>query len=195
MTDDAPLLVIDTSGDRCLVGLDRGAEGCTERGEPMKRGHAERLVPLIGETLHQAGIAASDIGGVVVCIGPGGFTGVRIGVATALGFARGIGKPCHGVDLFSVEAHCTEGRVQVVHRMSAETFAVQEFENGVALGLPKPTNGIPLGSLVIGGAASFAPVVSRLAAVARQHPSKPIPLYLRPPDAAPSRHQPPASLS
>lgn len=65
--------------------------------EPMAKGQAERLAPLIAEVLAQAGLAPRDLAAVAVCTGPGNFTGVRIGVAAARGLALAIGRPGYGV--------------------------------------------------------------------------------------------------
>lgn len=51
--------------------------------EPMPTGHAERLIPLIGELLAEAGLAITGIDRIAVTIGPGSFTGTRIGIAAA----------------------------------------------------------------------------------------------------------------
>lgn len=56
------------------------------RTEPMATGHAERLLPLIGSLLDEAGLVVADIDRVVVTVGPGSFTGTRIGIAAARAF-------------------------------------------------------------------------------------------------------------
>ena len=196
MTGPTPLLVIDTSGDRCLVGLDRAEAGCVERVERMKRGHAERLMPMVQALLDETETPPAALGGVVVCTGPGGFTGVRIGVAAALGLARGAAIPCCGVDLFAAQAHGRAGRVRVVQPAGALHFFAQDFENGQPLAAPEPLGAWPAGEAVIGGARAFEPSAGLLATVARARglTGGAAPLYLRAPDAAPSRHQPPSSL-
>jgi tRNA threonylcarbamoyl adenosine modification protein YeaZ len=196
VTGDTPLLVIDTSGDRCMVGLDSGPNACVERSERMKRGHAERLMPMVAELLEQSDVSPHALGGVVVCVGPGGFTGVRVGVAAALGIARGAEVPCIGIDLFSVLAHGRAGRVRVVQPAGGLSFFVQDFNDGAPIGPPQAAADWPTGGCVLGGPRPFEPGAAQLAAVARARgpAADAAPLYLRPPDAAPSRHQPPASL-
>ena len=66
------------------------------RSEPMGKGQAERLAPLIQEVLAEAGVAPKALAAVAVCTGPGNFTGVRIGVAAARGLALAIGRPAVG---------------------------------------------------------------------------------------------------
>jgi tRNA threonylcarbamoyl adenosine modification protein YeaZ len=66
-----------------------GGEVVAARHELVGRGHAERLVPMIGELLAQAGVARADL--ILVDCGPGSFTGIRVGLAAAraLGYAWG----------------------------------------------------------------------------------------------------------
>ena len=61
------------------------------------RAHAELLTPHILECLDVAGLTAAELDAVVVGVGPGPFTGLRVGMATAAAFADAIGKPVHGV--------------------------------------------------------------------------------------------------
>ena len=80
------LLAIETSGEACSVALFEDGELLDARHETIGRGHAERLVPMIGEL---PGRGRADE--IRVSLGPGSFTGVRIGLAAAraLGLAWG----------------------------------------------------------------------------------------------------------
>lgn len=101
-TIDAGLvLALDTSGPSCAAALAR-LDGpdfriLSSRTESMERGHAERLVPLVGELLGEAGFSWSDLGRVGVTTGPGSFTGVRVGIAAARGLALALGIPAIGI--------------------------------------------------------------------------------------------------
>ncbi len=91
-------LVIDTATRFCSVGV--FAEGGTMlagREEDLGRGHAERLPALAPEILAQAGIEWRDLTNIVVTIGPGSFTGIRVGVAYARGLGLALGLPVVGV--------------------------------------------------------------------------------------------------
>ncbi|MBL8566969.1 MAG: tRNA (adenosine(37)-N6)-threonylcarbamoyltransferase complex dimerization subunit type 1 TsaB [Hyphomicrobiaceae bacterium] len=68
-------------------GLGGDAPESESRFEPMQMGHAERLVPMIGEVLSASRLTLSDIDVVAVTVGPGSFTGTRISVATARALA------------------------------------------------------------------------------------------------------------
>lgn len=61
------------------------------------RGHVERLAPFIDECLSDAGRSRSDVAAVVAGVGPGPFTGLRVGMVTAAAFADGLGIPVYGV--------------------------------------------------------------------------------------------------
>ncbi|MDH6237979.1 tRNA (adenosine(37)-N6)-threonylcarbamoyltransferase complex dimerization subunit type 1 TsaB [Cryobacterium sp. CG_9.6] len=87
------LLAIDTSAGTsvAVVDLDRGV--ISERREADTMRHAEVIGGMIRECLDEAGITAHDLSGVVGGMGPGPFTGLRVGIAAARVFALGAGKP------------------------------------------------------------------------------------------------------
>jgi tRNA threonylcarbamoyladenosine biosynthesis protein TsaB len=63
----------------------------------MDRGHAEALVPMVGRVMREAGLGFEDLDRVVTTVGPGSFTGLRVGIAAARGFALAADKPVVGV--------------------------------------------------------------------------------------------------
>jgi tRNA threonylcarbamoyladenosine biosynthesis protein TsaB len=83
----------------------RGEWLMREAYEPRTTGHAERLFPMIAEVMAGAGLAFSAIDRIAVTLGPGTFTGVRVGVATARAFALSTGRPVVGVTSLAVMAH------------------------------------------------------------------------------------------
>ncbi len=93
------ILAVDTALAACSAGLYDTASGAVigERMEPMARGHAERLAPMVDAMMRQAGTAFSDIERIAVSTGPGTFTGVRIGIAFARGLSLALGCPAVGV--------------------------------------------------------------------------------------------------
>lgn len=94
---DGPVLGLDATAAHCAAAVVSGGSVLASFDEPMARGQAERLAPMLAETLAAAGIGARDLAGVAVCTGPGNFTGARIGVAAARGLALAIGRPALGV--------------------------------------------------------------------------------------------------
>ena len=87
-------LAIETALHACSAALIDGGQIVAERHEIIARGHAERLVPLIGELLAEAGVSRADA--VTVDVGPGSFTGIRVGLAAAKAFGLAWGAPVAG---------------------------------------------------------------------------------------------------
>lgn len=103
------VLAVDTSTPRVTAGVVR-VEGAslTElavAGHVDARAHNEVLTPLILESLESAGISRADVSAVVVGCGPGPFTGLRVGMATAASFADAWGVPVHGPCSLDALAH------------------------------------------------------------------------------------------
>jgi len=92
------LLAIDTSGTNALVALGE-ADGTllAERRWVAGYRHGEQLLTQIDGMLTAAGVALAGLSGIVVGTGPGAFTGLRVGLATAKGLAHGLGLPIAGV--------------------------------------------------------------------------------------------------
>jgi tRNA threonylcarbamoyladenosine biosynthesis protein TsaB len=91
------ILALSTSGPHAAVGLrtDDGRVALRPLGSGAERGRG--VVPTVDALLRDAGLAARDLKGVAVDVGPGSFTGVRVGVATAKALAAGLGVPVVGV--------------------------------------------------------------------------------------------------
>jgi tRNA threonylcarbamoyladenosine biosynthesis protein TsaB len=99
--------------DTCLGGVSVAVRWQSAHGEWLLRdrfearqgGHAERLMPMIAETMQEAGLGFSDLERIAVTVGPGTFTGVRGGVAAARGLALASGLPGVGATSLAVMAH------------------------------------------------------------------------------------------
>lgn len=87
------LLAIDTSAGTSVAVVDRDLGILAERSSADPRGHAELVGSLLRECLDESGIAVTALSGVVAGMGPGPFTGLRVGIAAARAFAFGAGKP------------------------------------------------------------------------------------------------------
>ncbi|MEM9355768.1 MAG: tRNA (adenosine(37)-N6)-threonylcarbamoyltransferase complex dimerization subunit type 1 TsaB [Pseudomonadota bacterium] len=87
MNADRNILAIDTAGPACSVAIQGTSRGVLWRHEPMTKGHAERLFPMINDVMGEAGLTLKDLDAIAVTTGPGSFTGVRVGVAAARGLA------------------------------------------------------------------------------------------------------------
>lgn len=91
-----PILVLDTGSPRVSVAVGRGGQAVSERAVELGRSSA-LLLDMIREVLEEAEVAPADLGGIAVLRGPGSFTGVRIGLATALGLHQALGVPATGI--------------------------------------------------------------------------------------------------
>lgn len=98
-TDDEPakwLLAIDTSSDRAGVALSDGRD-LHMRQWPSVRAQTTQVLPVIRQMVASAGLTVADLAAVAVATGPGTFTGLRVGMSLAKGFALGRGIPLIGV--------------------------------------------------------------------------------------------------
>lgn len=91
------ILALDTASDRLLAGIADGSKILAEfTGEP-DRSHSERVIATLDSLLRKADIASTDLDALAVAVGPGSFTGLRVGIATALGLAQAWHKPIRSV--------------------------------------------------------------------------------------------------
>jgi len=93
-----PILVIDTATTRAIIGL-ADAAGRIVAADGWSAGyrHGEELLARIDALLAVAGVRLADLGAIVIGLGPGAFTGLRVGLATAKGLAHGLAIPIVGL--------------------------------------------------------------------------------------------------
>ncbi len=209
------LLAADTAAHLCSACLyDAGrSQVVARRVEDVGRRHAERLLPMIEEILAETDVAFADLDRLAVCVGPGSFTGLRVGVAAMRGLALALDVPLIAMTVFECLAHPhMEGKPVLVvldarrEEVYAQLFAADGQPSGAAAVLP-PHRAADLArrdraALVGTGAqlvASEAPdlkvldtagtvdidVLAGLAAGRAPQDRPPLPLYLRAPDAKP----------
>ena len=147
------LLVFDTSTAACTAALFDGSGECVDRrDELIGRGHSERLVPMIAELLD--GRTAERI---LVGVGPGSFTGIRVGIAAAHGLAIGWDAELSGMSSLGLIAAGRELAVAVIGG-HGELF-VQEFGaagepvSDLCNLLPASAAAVTKASLVVGSGA------------------------------------------
>ena len=94
------LLALDASANLCSAALyDCGQRKIlSSKSENIGRGHAERLMSLLAEVLENANLEYKDVGRIATTVGPGSFTGIRVGLATARGLALGLNIPVIGIN-------------------------------------------------------------------------------------------------
>ncbi|WP_299622043.1 tRNA (adenosine(37)-N6)-threonylcarbamoyltransferase complex dimerization subunit type 1 TsaB [uncultured Tateyamaria sp.] len=184
------ILGFDTSAAHCAAALVRGDQTLVARGEPMAKGQAERLMDLLQEVLAAEGVTWQDLSALAVGIGPGNFTGIRIGVSAARGLALGLGIPAYGVTGFEARQRLApEGTAVAVPAPRAMAYVVAGATAQI----------VPLASIA---APAPEPEPAALAQAIAAHASTvwpaqvaaPAPYYVRPPDAAPARDAAPTLL-
>ena len=115
------LLHIETATDVCSVALSRGTEIIGLKEEAGGNNHAKNLLPFVDEVLKQSGVRMSEINGVAVSIGPGSYTGLRIGVSTAKGIAYTAGIPVMAISTLESIA---QGAKQLWSETSTESVQI-----------------------------------------------------------------------
>ncbi len=98
------ILALDAAGAACSCAVWSEGQIAARYFESMSRGQSERLVPMADEVMERAGLEYSQLDAIAVTLGPGGFTGVRIGLATARAFALALSRPVIGVTNFEAVA-------------------------------------------------------------------------------------------
>ncbi|MCX2695385.1 MULTISPECIES: tRNA (adenosine(37)-N6)-threonylcarbamoyltransferase complex dimerization subunit type 1 TsaB [Ochrobactrum] len=100
------ILALDTASSWCAAAVydSRTDRVLAKISENIGKGHAEVLMDYIGRVMEQSGIAMTELDRVAVNVGPGSFTGVRIGVSAARGFALALGRPAMGISAFDALA-------------------------------------------------------------------------------------------
>jgi tRNA threonylcarbamoyladenosine biosynthesis protein TsaB len=91
------VLAIDTSTSACSAALWRDGAVLARRLRQMARGQSEALMPMVAEVMAEAGLDFTGLDLLAVTVGPGAFTGLRIGLAAARGLALASGLPLAGV--------------------------------------------------------------------------------------------------
>jgi tRNA threonylcarbamoyl adenosine modification protein YeaZ len=174
--------------------------------EPMEKGQAERLMPLLEELLREAGLGWSDLTRLAVGTGPGNFTGVRISVAAARGLALGLGIPAVGITRLEALAFGLPRPITVVEDARRGEVYVQGFGTETSEALLMDGSDLPhvvetahvtgsaAGPAALPAAVPLAEAMARLAAARALPQPRPAPFYLRGADAAPPSDPPPVIL-
>lgn len=194
------LLAIDTATPAVVVAAydgDRGFERVCET--PMK--HGEQVAPLIRQVLMDAGWVPADLTRIVVGVGPGPFTGLRVGLVTArtMGFALDV--PVHGVctlDILALDAD-VDGPLTVVTDARRREVYLATYDGRRTYGpvVVRPADALTVGTVVGPGTALYpellgaergplkpsAVTMARAVAEGLVEVLPPDPLYLRRPDA------------
>lgn len=207
------VLVIDTALDACTAAVFEDGRALGVRSEAMARGHSERLGGFVRDAVADAG-GFEGLDRVGVTVGPGSFTGLRVGLAFAQGLGAALDLPVIGVSTLAALARTADGgegataavidarRGQVYVQLfvdgapvsEAEALIVEEAGTRLSVdGRSWRFAGSGVGLVGGGEGAPTAPDPAALAALTAAydpaaHP--PAPLYLRAPDATPPTRLP-----
>lgn len=206
------ILAIDTSGVDCSACLYDSEKDIVlgEVTQNIGKGHAELLMGIIDDALRQSPVSLDDVERIAVTIGPGSFTGIRVGVAAARGFALSLGIEAVGVTTLEtlaaqhlrdnpgvpvavgLDAKRQEAYVQMFASSGAPLNAAALLSLDEARSMLSGFEGVTTGSaapLFAGAETGSGPdrfaidVVARIGAQKPRGMPKPAPLYLRGPDA------------
>jgi tRNA threonylcarbamoyl adenosine modification protein YeaZ len=185
------ILAIDTSTPAVTAGVAKldGMEVLAERVTVDARAHAEQLTPNVLGALADAGLTVDDLGVVVVGCGPGPFTGLRVGMATAAAYGHALGIPVHGVCSLDAIGINTAGEALVVTDARRREVYWARYRDGVRV--DGPAVNAPADVPGAAEALELPPVYPRVAGLVRAvadwtaEPAPLVPLYLRRPDAKP----------
>jgi tRNA threonylcarbamoyl adenosine modification protein YeaZ len=149
------LLAIDTSLEACSVGVARDDAPPVLQSESIGRGHAERLFGMIRSAMTEAGLAFSDLDRIAVIVGPGSFTGLRVGIAAARGLALVVERPVVGVGTLAVHA-------ATARRLAGPrpVLALLDARRGELYGQAFAADGAALGEPAVAAAEVFAAQVT-----------------------------------
>lgn len=106
------ILAIDTALDACAAAVldTETADLRAQEQLPMKRGHAEALMPMVARVMQSADLAFTALDRIAVTVGPGSFTGLRVGISAARGLALAAKRPAVGLTTLSAYAAAIVGQ-------------------------------------------------------------------------------------
>ncbi|MFE6807291.1 tRNA (adenosine(37)-N6)-threonylcarbamoyltransferase complex dimerization subunit type 1 TsaB [Streptomyces sp. NPDC057681] len=103
------LLALDTATPAVTVALHDGSSVVAASSQVDARRHGELLLPAVDRVLAEAGVRLDAVTGIVVGVGPGPYTGLRVGLMTADTFGLALGVPVHGLCTLDGLAYAAEG--------------------------------------------------------------------------------------
>jgi tRNA threonylcarbamoyl adenosine modification protein YeaZ len=195
------VLAIDTSTPAVTAGIVADGELLAERVSIDARAHAERITPNVLAALADAGRSMADLDAVVIGCGPGPFTGLRVGMATASAYGHALGIPVYGVCSLDAIGGQTRGEALVVTDARRREIYWARYRDGIRTGGPAvaaPADVDAGSAQSVAGSPDHAALfglpcveplypnsIGLVRAVAdwSQPPSALVPLYLRRPDA------------
>ena len=184
------VLALDTATPAVVAGvLRRGAGGAIstlgERIAVDARAHAELLTPNVVAAVAEAGLRMGELTAVVVGCGPGPFTGLRVGMATAAAYGHALGIPVHGVCTLDAIAVGTDGDVLVITDARRREVYWARYRDAVRVDGPNVSSPADVPNAEHRIELAHPTPAGLVEAVTRWgcEPAAVVPLYLRRPDA------------
>ena len=144
------VLALDTCLSACAGAVVKDGAVLAKAVEPMQRGHQERIAGMTGALMAHAGLTFVDLDRIAVTVGPGSFTGLRIGLAFAKGLSVALDIPCAGVGVLDALGRQAGGAsTLVVIDARGGQVHCQAFDGGLATGLARTVD--------VGAAAQLSP--------------------------------------
>jgi tRNA threonylcarbamoyladenosine biosynthesis protein TsaB len=128
-------LTIDTASEMASVALSQEGALVAEITWRCPRNHSAELLPTLQYLMQRASVAKTDLKAIFVCIGPGSYTGLRVGVSTAKGLAFALGLPLVGVGRLETDAYQHAdypGPICPIHRAGRGELAWAVYARDVA---------------------------------------------------------------
>ena len=120
------ILCLETATPSCSVALVHNGEVLACEEDPKGQNHSEKITLFIDSVMKKAGISYNDLDAVAVSMGPGSYTGLRIGVSTAKGLCYAVSKPLIAVETLHAMAH---GGLSVISSKVEKSPANNSFRN------------------------------------------------------------------
>lgn len=127
------ILALDTSTQRLILAVAYGGDRTVKSDNRVDKTHGQILLKKIDELLGSAELSTADLDALVVCVGPGSFTGLRIGLAAFKGIAVANGLPVVGINLFELAAYKLSwetGAVNLLVPSRRGEFYIGTVDNG-----------------------------------------------------------------
>ena len=195
-------LIIDTTCANLTVAVADEKKVYAEHQQMMARGQAEQLIGTLQNVLDEAGKTLKEIQVVIANVGPGSFTGVRIGLATARALGLALQIPVWGVTAFEAYAYGVKEPTAVVLESLRDEVFVQTFDaKGQPVDEPHvcAAEDVPVMALcgsaaervaevnharVVSPACSMAQAMAQIAFARQKDPLPPNPMYVRDADVS-----------
>lgn len=135
MNNITPILAVETSGDLCSVSVYQSDDNYSEINVLRKHIHSEILLSVVDQAILNMGLQKNELKSIAVSMGPGSFTGLRIGMSIAKSIAFGLNIPLIPVPTFNAMAQSLKSqftqitKLAVVNKVNRDELYIQKFSS------------------------------------------------------------------